>query len=141
MIYIVFWKHNSLRIDNPLHVLQGITYYWATSVALGKGKVGDHRRPHLKIRPHPKFFLRPLLKDLNIFIYTKIKKADIFKISLVIIYFSNPSMYENNFWYLFDVKKQTLLNYDNLKWYYINLEGFLKPDNFLILIVLIYFQI
>ena len=39
-------------------------------------------------------------------------------------------MYENNFWYLFDVKKLTLLNYDNLKRYYVNLEGFLKPDNF-----------
>ena len=30
-----------------------------------------------------------------------------FKLSLIIIYFSNPSMYENNFWYLFDVKKLT----------------------------------
>lgn len=39
-------------------------------------------------------------------------------------------MYENNFWYLFDVKKLTSLNYDNLKKYYANLEGFLKPDNF-----------
>ena len=39
-------------------------------------------------------------------------------------------MYENNFWYLFDVKKLILLNYDNLKMYYVNLEGFLKPDNF-----------
>ena len=39
-------------------------------------------------------------------------------------------MYENNFWYLFDVKKLTSLNYDNLKKYYVNLEGFLKPDNF-----------
>jgi hypothetical protein len=39
-------------------------------------------------------------------------------------------MYENKFWYLFDVKKLTLLNYDNLKKYYVNLEGFLKPDNF-----------
>ena len=39
-------------------------------------------------------------------------------------------MYENNFWYLFDVKNLTLLNYDNLKKYYVNLEGFLKPDNF-----------
>jgi hypothetical protein len=34
------------------------------------------------------------------------------------------------FWYLFDVKKLTLLNYDNLKKYYVNLKGFLKPDNF-----------
>ena len=50
-------------------------------------------------------------------------------------------MYENNFWYLFDVKKLTLLNYDNLKRYYVNLKGFLKSDNFFfILIVLIYFQ-
>jgi hypothetical protein len=50
-------------------------------------------------------------------------------------------MYENNFWYLFNVKKLTLLNYDNLKKkYYVNLEGFLKPNNFLILMVLIYFQ-
>jgi hypothetical protein len=32
--------------------------------------------------------------------------------------------------FLFDVKKLTLLNYDNLKKYYVNLEGFLKPDNF-----------
>jgi hypothetical protein len=39
-------------------------------------------------------------------------------------------MYENNFLYLFDVKKLTLLNYYNLKKYYVNLEGFLKPDNF-----------
>jgi hypothetical protein len=40
-----------------------------------------------------------------------------------------------NFLYLFDVKKLTSLNYDNLKKkkkkkYYVNLEGFLKPDNF-----------
>ena len=39
-------------------------------------------------------------------------------------------MYKNNFWYLFDVKKLTSLNYNNLKKYYVNLEGFLKPDNF-----------
>jgi hypothetical protein len=39
-------------------------------------------------------------------------------------------MYKNNFWYLFDVKKLTSLNYDNLKKYYVNLESFLKPDNF-----------
>ena len=39
-------------------------------------------------------------------------------------------MYENNFLYLFDVKKLTSLNYDNFKKYYDNLEGFLKPDNF-----------
>ena len=32
--------------------------------------------------------------------------------------------------YLFDVKKLTSLNYDNFKKYYVNLEGFLKPDNF-----------
>ena len=31
---------------------------------------------------------------------------------------------------LFDVKKLTLLNYDNLKMYYVNFNGFLKPDNF-----------
>jgi hypothetical protein len=31
---------------------------------------------------------------------------------------------------LFDVKKLTSLNYDNLKMYYVNLNGFLKPDNF-----------
>ena len=50
-------------------------------------------------------------------------------------------MYENNFWYLFDMKKLTSLNYNNLKKYYVNLEGFLKPDNFFfILMVLIYFQ-
>ena len=54
----------------------------------------------------------------------------VFKLSLIIIYFSNPSMYENSFWYLFYVKKLTSLNYDNLKKYYINLESFLKPDNF-----------
>ena len=39
-------------------------------------------------------------------------------------------MHENNFLYLFDVKKLILLNYDNLKKYCVNLEGFLKPDNF-----------
>ena len=39
-------------------------------------------------------------------------------------------MYENNFWYLFDVKKLTSLNYDNLKRYYVNFKGFLKSDNF-----------
>ena len=39
-------------------------------------------------------------------------------------------MYQNNFWYLFDVKKLTSLNYDNLKKYYVNLEDFLKLDNF-----------
>ena len=39
-------------------------------------------------------------------------------------------MYQNNFWYLFDVKKLTSLNYDNLKKYYFNLESFLKLDNF-----------
>ena len=39
-------------------------------------------------------------------------------------------MYQNSFWYLFDVKKLTSLNYDNLKKYYVNLEDFLKHDNF-----------
>jgi uncharacterized protein YhbP (UPF0306 family) len=39
-------------------------------------------------------------------------------------------MYENNFLYLFDVKKLISLNYDNLKKYYVNLESFLKPNNF-----------
>ena len=39
-------------------------------------------------------------------------------------------MYENNFLYLFDMKKLISLNYDNFKKYYVNLEGFLKPDNF-----------
>ena len=39
-------------------------------------------------------------------------------------------MYENNFWYLFDVKKLISLNYNNLKKYHVNLEGFLKLDNF-----------
>ena len=39
-------------------------------------------------------------------------------------------MYDKFFLYLFDVKKLTLLNYDNLKKYYVNLEGFLKFDNF-----------
>ena len=39
-------------------------------------------------------------------------------------------MYENNFLYLFDVKKITLLNYDNFKKYCVKLESFLKPDNF-----------
>ena len=29
-----------------------------------------------------------------------------------------------------DAKKLTSLNYDNLKKYYVNLKGFLKPDNF-----------
>jgi hypothetical protein len=49
-------------------------------------------------------------------------------------------MYENNFWYLFDVKKLTSLNYDNLRKYYVNLKGFLKPDKLLILMIFIYFQ-
>ena len=35
-------------------------------------------------------------------------------------------MHENNFLYLFDVKKLTSLNYNNLKKHYVNLEGFLK---------------
>ena len=39
-------------------------------------------------------------------------------------------MHENNFWYLFDIKKLISLNYNNLKKYYVNFEGFLKPDNF-----------
>ena len=39
-------------------------------------------------------------------------------------------MYEINFWYIFDVKKLTSLNYDNLKKHYVNLEGFLKSNNF-----------
>ncbi len=30
-------------------------------------------------------------------------------------------MYEKIFWYLFDVKKLTSLNYDDLKKYYVNL--------------------
>jgi hypothetical protein len=47
-----------------------------------------------------------------------------------LIYSEKPLLDENNFWYLFDVKKLTLLNYNNLKRYYVNLEGFLKPDNF-----------
>ena len=34
------------------------------------------------------------------------------------------------FLYLFDVEKLTSLNYDNLKKYYVNFEGFLKPNNF-----------
>ena len=34
------------------------------------------------------------------------------------------------FAYLFYVKKLTSLNYDNLKKYFVNFEGFLKPDNF-----------
>jgi hypothetical protein len=74
------------------------------------------------------------LKGLNIFIYKKIKKAiylkQAFKLSLIIIYLSNPSMYENNFWYLFDVNKLTLLNYDNLKSIMLILKVFLKLDNF-----------
>ena len=39
-------------------------------------------------------------------------------------------MYENNFWYLFDVKKITSLNYDNLKNIMLILKVFLKLDNF-----------
>ena len=39
-------------------------------------------------------------------------------------------MYENNFLYLFDMKKLISLNYDNLKKYYVNVEGFLKPNDF-----------
>ena len=75
------------------------------------------------------------MKGLNIFIYKKKLKRLIylkqeFKLSPIIIYFSNPSMYENNFLYLFDMKKLTSPNYDNLKKYYVNLESFLKPDNF-----------
>ena len=41
-------------------------------------------------------------------------------------------MYKNNFWYLFNMKKLTSLNYENLKKYYVNLEYFLKSDNFFI---------
>ena len=52
-------------------------------------------------------FFKVLLKGLNIFIYAKIKKAHIFKKSLYLM--------RTIFWYLFDVKKLTLLNYDNLK--------------------------
>jgi hypothetical protein len=44
--------------------------------------------------------------------------------SLIIIYFSSPSMYEKNFWYLFDVKKLTSLNYDKFKKYCVNLKSF-----------------
>ena len=84
------------------------------------------------------------MKGFNIFIDTKLKRhiylKQTFKLSLTIIYFSNPNMYENNFLYLFDVKKLNSLNYDNLKRYYVNLEGFLKPDNFFYLDVLIHFQ-
>ena len=39
-------------------------------------------------------------------------------------------MYENDFRYLFDVKKLTSLNYDNLRKYYVNHKGFLKLDKF-----------
>ena len=39
-------------------------------------------------------------------------------------------MYENNFWYLINVKKLTSLNYDNMKKYSVNLKKNLKPDNF-----------
>ena len=38
-------------------------------------------------------------------------------------------MYENNFLYLFYMKKLTSINYDNLKKYYDNLESFLKSNN------------
>ena len=51
-------------------------------MALGQGEVGDRPKPHLKIRPHSKKILRPFLKGLNIFIYTKIKKIYIFKTNL-----------------------------------------------------------
>jgi hypothetical protein len=54
---------------------------WA-GVALGKGEVGDRPRPHLKIRPSSQKFLSSLLKGFNVFIYTKIKEAYIFKTSL-----------------------------------------------------------
>ena len=39
-------------------------------------------------------------------------------------------MYENNFWYLINVKKLTSLNYDNMKKYSVNLKKNLKPDSF-----------
>ena len=68
------------------------------------------------------------MKSLNIFIYTKIKRPiylkQAFKLRLIIIYFYNSSMYENNFLYLFDVKKLTSLNYDNLKSIMLILKGF-----------------
>jgi hypothetical protein len=44
--------------------------------------------------------------------------------------FEQFQIYENIFGFLFDVKKLTSLDYDNLKKYCVNLEGFLKHDNF-----------
>jgi hypothetical protein len=61
-----------------------------------------------------------------------------FKLNLIIIYFYNQSMYENNFWYLFDVKKLISINYNNLKKYYVNLEGFLKLDIYIYIYIYIY---
>ena len=44
--------------------------------------------------------------------------------------FEQFQIYENIFGFLFDVKKLTSLDYDNLKKYCVDLEGFLKHDNF-----------
>ncbi len=39
-----------------LGVVVGLGFWILGRVALGKGKVGNRPRPHLKIRPHPKIF-------------------------------------------------------------------------------------
>jgi hypothetical protein len=84
----------------------------------------------------PKFFKTLIILYIYIYIYIyitiykKLKRSiylkQTFKISLIIIFFSSPSMHKNNFWYLFDVKKLTSLNYNNLKKYCVNLESFLN---------------
>ena len=52
-------------------------------VVLGKREVSDCSRFYLKVKLYFKFFFfKPLLKGCNIFIYIKIKKANIFKISI-----------------------------------------------------------
>ena len=67
-----------------------------TRVALDKGEVGDRLRPHLKIKSHLKIFKGPYW-NVSIYLYIQKLKRPIylkqgFKLSLIIIYFSNPSM-------------------------------------------------
>jgi hypothetical protein len=42
--------------DQPLESILILKDHPNAGVALGKGEVGDHPRPHPKIRPHSKYF-------------------------------------------------------------------------------------
>jgi hypothetical protein len=53
--------------------------------------------------------------------------------------FEQFQIYENIFGFLFDLNKLTSPDHDNLEKYYVNLESFLKHDNFLILMILLFF--